>query len=69
MLDPRKKSRPSCEEILKSEGQWILKSHEIKSNSDFNIYMESSNINISIDDSFHKFFLKKKLEMQFNIKN
>jgi hypothetical protein len=69
MKDARKILRPSCEQILKSEEQWILKPDEIKSNPVFNIYMESSNINISINDSFHKFFLRKKLEIKFNITN
>lgn len=48
--------RPKCDEILKEKSSWALHVNEIE-----NEFSELSSTEQSIEESFHKFFIKTKL--------
>ena len=61
MMSAMKNKRPDCDEILFQSSQWCLSHNKLKSDPDFNSFMEKSMSNCSIDECFSYYFLKVKL--------
>jgi serine/threonine protein kinase len=62
MLQTFAKFRPDCEKIQNEKNLWYSGLNELKDTSQFNEYMTDANSVYEIQDSFHLFFLKKKIE-------
>jgi serine/threonine protein kinase len=62
MLQPYAKFRPDCEKIQEQKNMWSTGIKEVEDMAQFNKYMDKASKVWEIQDSFHLYFLKKKIE-------
>lgn len=58
--------RPNCDQILNLKADWYMCLPDLKYDFYFRQLLSEEAMTVSIDENFHKYFIRKKLEVLYN---
>jgi hypothetical protein len=65
MIDDRIRSRPNCDQILKSISHWGISYQEMENDTTFSNFIGSIDLNEPMKlDTFHKYYFGKKVSQR-----